>query len=107
MPPSNRLEWLVESTAPEHYRFFLRPNCIYRLRVRPHCANRDFSMPYFMLLEVVEENPDSPALQAELEHYLTPVVLNEPDIAATIAGITVVRGKEDFVIVPFEVETQP
>jgi bacteriophage Mu gam like protein len=34
-------------------------------------------------------------------------MLNEPDIAATIAGITVVRGKEDFVIVPFEVETQP
>ena len=79
-----RLEWLVESTAPEHYRFFLRPNCIYRLRVRPHCANRDFSMPYFMLLEVVEENPDSPALQAELEHYLTPVVLNEPDIGQFI-----------------------
>ena len=34
-------------------------------------------------------------------------MLNEPDIAATIAGITVVRGKEDFIIVPFEVETQP
>ena len=34
-------------------------------------------------------------------------MLNKPDIAATIAGITVVRGKEDFVIVPFEVETQP
>ena len=75
-----RLEWLVESTAPEHYRFFLRPNCIYRLRVRPQRADRDFSLLCFMLLEILEENPDSPALQAELEHYLTPVVLNEPGI---------------------------
>ena len=34
-------------------------------------------------------------------------LLNEPDIAAGIAGISVVKGKEDFAITPFEVETQP
>ena len=31
-------------------------------------------------------------------------MLNEPDLAATVAGVTVVKGVEDFVITPHEVE---
>jgi phage host-nuclease inhibitor protein Gam len=33
-------------------------------------------------------------------------ILNEPDAVAGIAGITVVRGVEDFVITPFEAKTE-
>lgn len=31
-------------------------------------------------------------------------MLNEPDIAATVAGITIKKGVEDFIITPFEQE---
>ena len=43
----------------------------------------------------------------EKEEINKEALLNEPDIAAGIAGISVIKGKEDFAIVPFEVETQP
>ena len=33
-------------------------------------------------------------------------MLNEPELAATVAGVSVIKGKEDFAITPFEVETQ-
>lgn len=33
-------------------------------------------------------------------------ILNEPDAVAGVAGITVVRGVEDFVVTPFEAKTE-
>ncbi len=33
-------------------------------------------------------------------------MLNEPELAATVAGVTIRKGVEDFVITPFEQEVK-
>lgn len=79
-----RLEWLIPSTNAADRRFFFQAQSAYRVLVRPAIHDPIPTQRHFMLLEILQENAQHPALQAALTRYQTPVFLNIGDDTLTL-----------------------